>query len=266
MPHPSELDCDLQILNGGDPCAPVIATIDFSLFSSGPTLGSVLAADALDHCVMRADPVTALAGATGFTPLPALARGYASALARLGRKVSLIAGYCSGGPLATHIQTALTDAGQPAPDLALVTPTWPTNADVEAEFAQLCAGQDAAARPGPATFTDGNPATVLEHMDAVLRAGLRAASDSQGWDDVEREVIIGQLVPRYHAWLAFLLASAHAGPAEPRGRVCILSGRSGPGPLPATLARAETTVAPVDDAAILSWDALTDALHSLAGS
>jgi pimeloyl-ACP methyl ester carboxylesterase len=253
----------LHVLTPGHQSEEVIVTVDFALFSTVDTLGSVMAKDNRGHKIVRLDAVSDLARHPGYRSLTQLAHDYAESLADLGAHVALIAGHCSGAALATHLAAEIaTDSCRP-PTVALVAPTWPTLAGVSAEFAQLRRGLGAPNESGLLATPSDEPGAILRRADAVLRRDTNLMCDFQELDHVEREVFLEQVVGRYMAWLSFLLASANSGPVWPGGALQVLSSREEPAELPHAIADAEHEVITVGELELLSNGDVPARLHAL---
>lgn len=247
---------------------PAIVTLDFSLFSSGPTVGSLLAGTNCDHPVLGVNAVSDMASSLEYFPLAALASGYSSALGALGTAVGLIVGRCSGAALATRLAAAMSAEGDRAPAVALISPIWPTLSDVIEEFAEIRRGLQLPGHPERSLPSAQDPRSLLSQFDLALRADLAAMCDSEELNEEERTIFLSELADMYRAWLGFLLATADAGPVRPAGSLHIITGDNGGNGsrvLPPILSADQIITLPVADADLLDLADLPAQIYGLLG-
>lgn len=263
-------DNDIYSINAlarGD--RPAIVTLDFSLFSSGPTVGSLLAGANRDHRVLGVNAVSDMASSVEYFPLAALASGYSSALGALGATVGLIVGRCSGAALATRLAAAMAAEGDRAPAVVLISPIWPTVSDVIEEFAEIRRSLQLPGSPEhslPSAPAARDPRSLLSQFDLALRADLAAMCDSEELNEEERAIFLSELADVYRAWLGFLLATADVGPVRPAGSLHIIVGcRGGNGSraLPPALSADQIITLPVADADLLGFADLPAQIYAL---
>jgi hypothetical protein len=264
-------DSDIYSINAlacGD--RPAIVTLDFSLFSSGPTVGSLLAGANCDHRVLGVNAVSDMASSLEYFPLAALASGYSGALGALGTTVGLIVGRCSGAALATRLAAAMAADGDRAPAVALISPIWPTLSDVIKEFAEIRRSlQLPGVLPGHPEHSlpsAQDPRSLLSQFDLALRADLAAMCDSEELNEEERTIFLSELADMYRAWLGFLLATADAGPVRPAGSLHIIAGSTGGNgsrALPPVLSADQIITLPVADADLLGFADLPAQIYAL---
>lgn len=240
-----------------------VIVVDFALFSSGPTLGSVLLEGIPGYGVFRVDAVSDPAGRPRHISVEEIAHGYAKSMSDLQLPIGLVVGYCSGAGLATHIAAAFASGTGQHPPVALVTPTWITESDVRDEFARLRQGISGAAEPVPESWPAGEPPELVTWLDGVLRADLGALCDAQNADEEEREVIVGQLADRYVAWLSFLLATSRSRPEMPAGTVHIFLGEGDVSAQPDALAGADINYIPLGGEELLTAGDLPKRIRGL---
>jgi hypothetical protein len=261
-------DSDIYSINAlacGD--RPAIVTLDFSLFSSGPTVGSLLAGANCDHPVLVVNAVSDMASSLEYFPLAALASGYSSALGALGTAVGLIVGRCSGAALATRLAAAMAAEGDRAPAVVLISPIWPTVSDVIEEFAEIRRSLQlpVPGHPEHSLPSAGDPRSLLSEFDLALRADLAAMCDSEELNEEERAIFLSELADMYRAWLGFLLATADAGPVRPTGSLHIIAGGNGSRVLPPVLSADQIITLPVADADLLGFADLPAQIYALLG-
>ena len=253
----------LQEMVPARPDQPALIVVDFALFSSGPTLGSVLAEAIPGYGVFRVDAVSDLAGRPNHIPMEAIARGYAKSIESLQVPIGMVAGYCTGAGLAAHIATAFTSETGRHPPVALVTPTWISEPEVREEFdslrKQINGAADLALEPWPM----GGAQELLKWMGDVLRADLSTLCDIQNVDEAEREAIVGQLADRYVAWLGFLLATARSEPECPDGVVRIFLEEGDVRAQPDALAGVDITRIPLGGESLLTGNDLPERIRGL---
>jgi hypothetical protein len=253
----------LQKLVPARPDQPAIIVVDFALFSSGPTLGSVLAEAIPGYGVFRVDAVSDLAGQPNYVPMEDIAHGYAKSLEDLQVPIGIVAGYCSGAGLATHISAAFTSETGRRPPVALVTPTWISEPEVREEFASLRKQINGAADLVPEPWPTGDERELMTWLGGVLRADLNALCDTEDADEAEREAIAGQLADRYAAWLGFLLATSRSEPERPEGVVRIFLEEGDVTAQPGALAGVDITRIPLGSESLLTAGDLSERILEL---
>jgi hypothetical protein len=210
-------------------------SVSFTGTEAGQDLDRLLAADARGRAVYRLDLLGDLTVLPGATTLPELAAAYAATLTRLDPRPGALVGHCSAA-LLTHAIAARM--GPRPPRLFLLDPARPTRDSVARTFAELRLGlgreQDEEVM-GTVGHRTATPADVLDRMTAVLTEDAAAFCAEQELDE-DTATVIGELVPRYRAWLALLLAGADHTPDRAGGTGpvhCLLSrGRDLPVQLP----------------------------------
>ncbi|TWG11451.1 hypothetical protein FHX34_106181 [Actinoplanes teichomyceticus] len=205
-----------------------LLVVDFRRPDARPTLTAALLPH-LDLTVCRADPVSDLTASGRPADLEELASAYANRLTAPAQRPDVVAGYCNAGTLALRVARLLSDRDREVP-CVLVDPSWPTGASIRAEFAAIRASLGVT-RPGPAAEA-GEP--TVEAMTRQLRRDLLAMFAGDGDEPDEAEIAAAALLPRYRAWLGFLIASS-APPPAPAVDPLVICGREavGPGAWPA---------------------------------
>lgn len=253
----------LQEMVPARPDQPALIVVDFALFSSGPTLGSVLAEAIPGYGVFRVDAVSDLAGQPHHIPMEAIARGYAKSIENLQVPIGMVAGYCSGAGLAAHIAAAFTSETGRCPPVALVTPTWISELEVREEFDSLKKQINVAADLVPEPWPRGEAEELMKWMGGVLRADLNTLCDIQNADEAEREAIVGQLADRYVAWLGFLLATSRSEPERPEGVARIFLEEGDVRAQPDALAGVDVTRIPLGGESLLTMGDLPERIRGL---
>jgi len=200
-----------------------LLVVDFRRPDALPTLTSALLPH-LDLTVCRVDPVTDLTAA-GPTADPAeLAAAYADRLADLARPPDVVAGLCNAGTLALQVAQRLADQGREVP-CVLVDPGWPDQASIRAEFAAIRASL------GVASTDAGTDACDLtaKAMTSQVEQDLLAMFAEDDVEPDEAEIAAASLLPRYRAWLSFLVAMS-ARPPAPTADLHVICGREAVGP------------------------------------
>lgn len=204
---------------------PGLVSVSFTGTEAGQDLDRLLTADTRGRAAYRLDPLGDMTALGRPVTLAELARGYADALGALDPPPAALVGHCSAALLTQAIAAGL---GPHPPRFLLLDPAVPTAESVVETFAELRGGLGR-----PPLGTDGarslvrscaeDPGAALERMAAVLAADADAFCVENGLGD-DGAAVTGELVPRYTAWLALLLATLHhrPGPA-PAPAYCLLS-------------------------------------------
>jgi hypothetical protein len=183
-----------------DDAEPVLIA-DFQPFSAEPRISQLLGSRS-GRTVYQIDPLAALVGDQTYHSIPELAGACAEAFlaaSSAGDKVHVI-GYCSAAALSLHTAALLEDRRNVT--AVLVRPSWPDDEAIRNQFADFLTGLRATDRQCPDLH--GDPRRCVAHLEQVLRDELLAMASAQGLDgsaDAFRD-----LLGRYRAWLAFLLA------------------------------------------------------------
>jgi hypothetical protein len=190
----------IEQLAGGE-SGPVLVA-DFEPFSPESRLGELLRAMKAGRPVYQIDPVSVLAGERLYRSLPDLAVGYADAFLSAGPVGGpvFVVGHCSAAGLSLRITELL--AKSRAVTAILLEPTWPDEQQLAEVFAEFQANLGATVQPCPGT--EGDPVSAVLRMTEILRAQLSAMAASRGLD--ASADVFGELLSRYRAWLAFMLA------------------------------------------------------------
>ena len=199
--------------------APVLV-VDFVPLSAGASLSSLLGAKSRGHPVYAIDPVSDLVQVREYLreylSVADMAAAYAEGFVDAHPRVFVV-GYCSAAPLALHIARILA-VGRDV-SVALVRPVWPDEGEIASEFAALRKGLgvgDSLRLGSLCVDAKGDPEQALAEMTEILHGDLVSMATSRGLD--ASSAVLIELLNRYRAWLAFLLAGQHAGPV---GRTAI---------------------------------------------
>jgi hypothetical protein len=196
-----------------------ILLVDFVRFSAAGTLSQTLAAGGSGRTVHRIDAVSDLILNPDFRPLREIATAYGDALAASGETPALVVGYCSASRLALHIGQYLAECHK-AVSVVLVEPSWPSQASIAADLRNMRSsvrGEDVALPVLPAT----SPAGQLEFMSNLLHGDLRLLAAAQEIPDEEADAFTEEMLGRYRAWMAFVLATAAASPSPAPDHVIV---------------------------------------------
>jgi hypothetical protein len=185
-----------------------VLVIDFAPFSAAPRLGEQLSAVSGSRQVYQVDPLSALSQDRLYASLPDLAAIYTDAFLSCGPAAGrvFIVGHCSAAPLSLRVMDLLS--GSRAVTVILLEPTWPDDQLIRDLFAEFQANLGTQNHPCPGL--DGDPADSLARMEEVLRQGMFTVAASRGLDGSVD--VFGDLLRRYRAWLAFLLACRNDAP------------------------------------------------------
>ncbi|SCF06692.1 Thioesterase domain [Micromonospora haikouensis] len=195
-----------------------LLVVDFRRPDARPTLtAAILPHLALTVC--RLDPIADLTASGGAADPAELAAAYVERLVAMAQRPDVVAGYCNAGTLALQVARLLAESGRVAP-CVLVDPSWPTPATIRAEFAALRVSLGVA----PADAATQRCEPTVEAMTRQLRHDLLTMLDEDGAEPDEAEIAAAALLPRYRAWLGFLLASS-AHPPEPAADSHVICGR-----------------------------------------
>jgi hypothetical protein len=196
-------------ITGGEPVITRLAAgegeplfvVDFDDFTDAPNLSVLLADQADDRSVYQVDPIGLLSGRR-YLPLPDLAAAAAEAFAACGDACQqiFVVGYCSAAALALRIGRLIAPSRNVT--VLLARPAWPDDQLVTAMFDHICEHIGRSARQCPCL--DGDPSEVLGAMTELLGEELAGLADQMGLGQSPEP--FGDLLDRYHAWLAFLLA------------------------------------------------------------
>lgn len=203
-------------LTDGD-SEPVIVA-DFEAFSDAPNLGRLLADRNGGRPVYQIDPVGVLSEDQRYVSVPDLAAACADAFLAAGPAQGrvFVVGYCSAAGLSLHIARRLASS-RPITVL-LVRPSWPDDEHVTVRFAQFQANIGTSSRPCP--DLDGDPAEAVSAMEQVLKDQLVDLAESMGLGTSAEPFL--DLLTRYRAWLAFLLACRNDSPADRRAHTAVV--------------------------------------------
>ncbi|MEV0222603.1 hypothetical protein [Streptomyces sp. NPDC050704] len=206
---------------------PALISVSFTGTEAGQDLDRLLATDARGRAVYRLDLLGDMTVLPGSTTLPDLAAAYAQELARLDPRPGALVGHCSAAALTLAIAARM---GPRPPRVFLLDPARPTHDSVARTFAELRLGLGRE-RDGDVDVAEAllrlaaAPADALDWMTAVLAGDAVAFCAEQELDE-DAATVTGELIPRYRAWLAFLLAGVGhtTGRAAGTGPVhCLLS-------------------------------------------
>jgi len=206
--------------------APILL-VDFVRFSATGTLSKLLAGNAGGRTVVRIDAVSDLSQTPRFHRLDELAAAYAAALLRRDEAPAAIVGFCSASSLALWVADRMALAGQSAP-VVLVEPTWPTRRTIEVDLKNMRASVRGGHAPTQ-TLPSAEAAECFAFMSDLLRADLAAMAAEQEISAEEAEAFTAEMLSRYRAWLAFVLATADD-PAAPEPDYVIVSTEAEPAP------------------------------------
>lgn len=184
---------------------------DFPPFSAAPRFSELLSARSDGHAVYQVDPLAALSQDRPYVSLPELAAGYAEAFASARPPAGrvFVVGHCSAAALSLRITKLLAASRQVT--AILLQPTWPDDRHVMNVFAEFQANVGSAIQPCPGL--DGDPGIVVARMEQLLRDEMAAMAARQGLDSLN--AVFADLLLRYRAWLAFVLACRNAPPVAP---------------------------------------------------
>jgi hypothetical protein len=165
--------------------------------------------------------------------MAALADGYAKTYAdtsAFAGRYPLIVGYCSAAILAMRVAERVGGS----PEVVLVQPSWPTESQVRADFAAFL-GQWSGQAEATARLDGLAAEELLDRMTAELEREVHGGAAERGLDTEAGRELVRDLLDRYRAWLAFLLASAEnigTGSASPLSSLHLLGGSDDPLVLP----------------------------------
>jgi thioesterase domain-containing protein len=200
-----------------------LLVVDFRRPDARPTLTSAVLPH-LDLSVCRVDPVTDLTAA-GPTADPAeLAAAYADRLAAPAQRPDVVAGYCNAGTLALRVARLLAGQDREVP-CVLVDPSWPDRASIRAEFAAIRASLGVARTDAGTDACDPTD----EAMTSQIQRDLLAMFAEDDVEPDEAEIAAAALLPRYRAWLGFLVATS-ARPPAPAADLHVICGREAVNP------------------------------------
>lgn len=207
--------------------APILV-VDFVPLSAGASLSSLLGASSRGHPVYAIDPVSDLVVHQNYLSVADLASAYAAAFLNAEPGGSpgpagpaglsgttlphiFVIGYCSAAPLALHIARLLTSTREIS--ITLVRPSWPDATEIALEFAALRKGLGVVDPSSP--NSDGDPEDAIADMTKILHGDLISMATEHGLDIAS--AVLTELLNRYRAWLAFLVAGRQAEPMAPAG-------------------------------------------------
>ncbi len=209
--------------------APILVA-DFQPFSATARLSDLMRTDAHNHPIYQIDPLSDLSQRGAYLPLTDIADEYADAIQAAEPVCSefYVVGYCSAAALALHIARLL--AGPRKVATILVRPAWPDTALVQRQFAEFRA--DLGGAPQRCPDLDCDPSQVIAQMERVLRADLAALATARGLG--RTNPALTELLERYRAWLALLLATRNGLPLPwaLQERVMVLTGTAEPVTIP----------------------------------
>lgn len=204
MTSVSRNEAILQRLATG-PGEPVVVA-DFQPFSSAPRISRLLADLAKGRPVFQVEALGSLSGVRRYVPLQQLAAESAGSFLASGpahRHVSIV-GHCSAAALSLHIAMLLANSHEVT--VTLLGPSWPDEADVKSQFAEFQSTLGAQQRPCPDLNAD--PSSSVAAMERILRDQIVAVAARRGLARATESFL--DLMVRYRAWLAFLLACRNA--------------------------------------------------------
>jgi len=195
----------LQLVEGDG--APLLV-VDLQPLSAVRRLSQFLGNRPHGHPVYQFDPIDTLSGDRRYMSVPELAAAYAEAAlaSGLGDGRIFLVGYRSAAALTLHIARLLADTRQVT--TTLVRPAWPDTEMVRRQFADFQAALGAAFTGCP--DLDDYPHQTVAEMARILREDVLAMAAKRGLD--QSSAVLTELLTRYRAWLAFLLAGRNAGP------------------------------------------------------
>jgi hypothetical protein len=225
---PAPIRLEPRSLTNGH-AAPILVA-DFQPFSATARLSDLMCGDARDHPIYQIDPLSDLSQRCAYLPLIQIADEYADAFqaAEPAGSELYVVGYCSAATLALHIARLLAVPRNVA--TILVRPAWPDTALVQSQFAEFRADLGGARQGCP--DLDCDPSQVIAEMEEVLRADLAALATTRGLG--RTNPALTELLERYRAWLAFLLATRNGLPLPwaLQERVMVLTGTAEPVTIP----------------------------------
>jgi hypothetical protein len=198
----SGIDDELIVEQLADGDAGPVLVADFEPFSPEPRLGELLAAAVRGRPVYQIDPVGALSGDRIYVPLSELAAKYAGAfLASVHANGQVfVVGHCSAAGLSLRITNLL--AGSRKVAAILLQPSWPGDQQIGQLFTEFQANLGSTNHPCP--DLDSDPASSVASMAEILREQIAAVAANRGV--AGGAGVFQELLARYRAWLAFLLA------------------------------------------------------------
>ncbi|GAA1406813.1 hypothetical protein [Catellatospora coxensis] len=211
---------------GADP----VFVIDFPTYSASPRLSEMLAGRLDDRPLYQVDPLRPMLDGPVFRSLDVLAGQYAARIAGL-RGASdrpTVVGYCSAGGLALRVAGLLERVTPGGVKVVLVRPAGQDRAAAFATFHEYLIGLGAADPPVPDGSRSAEDLVAwmgahLAQQLARLAARHRLATEDEAF---------GELLSRYRAWLAFVLACADARPPRLSAGVDVVSiEATAPGPV-----------------------------------
>jgi hypothetical protein len=189
-----------------------VLVADFEPFTPAPRIGELLSGRVGGHPVYQIDPLSALSNGQDYLPIRDLAAIYADAFLSSGPADGrvFVVSHCSAAALSMHVARLLTDSRQVT--VILLEPTWPGTRHIEDLFAELQANLGAPGRPCPELA--GDPRDALTRMEEILREEMAEIATRNGLDASAE--VFSDLLVRYRAWLAYVLACRNDTPAVPR--------------------------------------------------
>jgi hypothetical protein len=188
-----------QLSAGG---AEPVLVADFQPFSATPRISELLSGWDDGRPVYQIDPLAALSHDQLYISLPDLTAACAEAFLSsqpAGGHIFVV-GHCSAAALSLHLARLLESRREVT--VILVRPSWPGEDVIRDRFAEFLANMGAANRPCP--DLDGDPCSSVGRLEQVLRDELVLTAAAQGLDGSTGA--FSDLLVRYRAWLAFLLA------------------------------------------------------------
>jgi hypothetical protein len=188
-----------------------ILVVDFEPFTAAPRIAELLTGRTGGHPVYQVDPLSALSRSQDYLPIRDLAAIYADDFlsSRPADGRIFVVSHCSAAALSMHVTQRLVGSRQAT--VLLLEPTWPGTQHIKELFAELQANLGASGRPCPELRED--PRDTLERMEEILREEM-AEIVARNRLDGSAEVFSDLLV-RYKAWLAYVLACRDDTPAVP---------------------------------------------------
>ncbi|MEU7826727.1 hypothetical protein [Catellatospora sp. NPDC049133] len=211
---------------GADP----VFVIDFPTYSASPRLSEMLTGRIGDRPLYQVDPLRPMIDGPAFLPLDVLAEQYAARIADLrGPSDRLtVVGYCSAGDLALRVAGLLERDSPRGVKVLLVRPATQDRAAAFATFREYLLGLGETDPPTP----DGSRSAedLVAWMGARLEQQLARLAAQHGLTSADDAFT--ELLSRYRAWLAFVVACADARPAPLSAGVDVLSlEATSPGPV-----------------------------------